>query len=319
MKILVTGVTGFIGGALSKVLVADGHQVASLVRMTSRWDTPIGVSLYRGSLTDREAVRWAVKDFQPEAVCHLGAITPVAYSFDHPNEVIEANLLGTVNLAEACMREARVERFIFASSMEVYGEQFDQRDGQTVFTRRNRPYTEKDPTEPSCPYAVAKLACEKYLAYLGRHHDFPWVALRQTNAYGRPSDSRFVVEGLMQQMAFGNPEVRAGARGPVRNFMYISDLVELYCRLLYMEHFWKVAKGFYTVGPDNALSIEQLAELIAFTVGWSGKMVWDTLPKRPGEVHYLSSSNQCISGLTGWRPAVSLGSGLKLTMEKLMK
>lgn len=318
MRVLVTGVTGFVGGFLAQALLLQGHYVAGFARMTSRFDVP-NVKLYRGSLTDQEAVGWAVSDFQPEAVCHLGAITPVAYSFDHPNEVIETNLLGTVNLAEACLKEAPVKRFIFASSMEVYGQQWETIAAGLARAPRSRPYTEEDPTSPSCPYAVAKLACEKYLDYLGKHHGFPWVALRQTNAYGRPrTDSRFVVEALLRQMLTGG-DVRAGAPRPIRNFMHIDDLVALYVRLLTMDDFKSLSGAFYTVGPDNAIAIEDLVELLAESVGWNGKVVWNTLPKRPGEIHYLSSTSSRISGLTGWHPRVSLKDGLARTVAEWRK
>lgn len=304
MRVLVTGVTGFIGGFLAESLVKSGYEVAGFARMTSNTQVSQGISLYRGSLTDRESVRWAVKDFQPEVVCHLGAITPVAYSFDHPGEVIETNLLGTVNLSEACMREApSLRRFLFASSMEVYGDQSGSLG----------PYDEETPTRPSCPYAVAKLACEKYLDYLGRHHDFPWVALRQTNAYGRNHDSRFVIEGLLRQMLAGG-EVVAGDPKPYRNFMHVEDLVSLYLRLVSMD-FDRVKGTFYTVGPDCPISIKDLSKKLAALTGWEGSIKWNTLPKRPGEIFYLNSSNRKISSRTGWHPEISLQKGLEGVVE----
>jgi NAD(P)-dependent dehydrogenase (short-subunit alcohol dehydrogenase family) len=124
MRILITGATGFIGGHLIGRLVCE-HHVYSLERyMTGRY--VLGghrdVRSVFCDLRDHFAVRQAVRDVQPEVVIHLAAISPVAYSYDHPNEVMDANLQGTIHLAEACLREVpHFKQFLFASTSETYG------------------------------------------------------------------------------------------------------------------------------------------------------------------------------------------------------
>jgi nucleoside-diphosphate-sugar epimerase len=303
VRVFVTGVTGFIGGHLARALATDGHEVGGFARLTSRLDADFPGRLYRGSLTDREAVRWAVRDFQPAAVLHLGAITPVAYSFDHPQEVVETNLLGTINLAEAVRRETACERFIFASSMEVYGQQVG----------RTEPFVETDVPTPSCPYAVAKHACEKYLEYLGQSYQFPWLALRQTNCYGRTADNRFIVEALITRMLKGG-NVEAGEPTPVRNFIHVDDLVALYRRLLTVPSD-EMCYNVYNTGPANGLTITELARKIKTLTKYPGKISWHKLPPRPGEVFYLNSVNDKVVAKTGWKPRVSLDEGLQRTVD----
>src|ERR1700722_14882078 len=105
MRILVTGATGFVGSRLLERLAEiGGHDLYSLQRyVTGRYvlGADQGVKTVYCDLREEFAVKCAVREVQPEVVFHLASITPVSYSYDHPNEVLETNLLGTVNLAEA--------------------------------------------------------------------------------------------------------------------------------------------------------------------------------------------------------------------------
>lgn len=307
MKVFVTGVTGFIGSYLAEALLAKGHEVAGLLRQTNRLNYPSvqklrgRVEFHYGSLTDYSAVRQALREFKPEAICHLGAITPVAYSFDHPHEVTETNYIGTINLAEAAMKECPVlKRFIFASSMETYG-----------FQSKREAFIETDESRPACPYAVAKVAAEKYLQYLHYAHKFPAVSFRQTNAYGRKENDYFVVEAIITQMLKGD-EINLGDPRPIRNFIFIDDLVKLYLAMLEAPE--SVNGQVFNTGPDNGLTIEELAYRISQLLGWNGKINWNTRPRRPGEIFYLNSSCAKACDFIEWSPRIGLTEGLRRTI-----
>jgi nucleoside-diphosphate-sugar epimerase len=308
MRILVTGISGFIGSYLAERLLRDGHEVAGLARQTNRLNHPafqrlLGrVQMYYGSITDPQAVSQVMRDFQPEVVCHLGAISPVAYSFDHPHEVFAANATGTVNVAEAALREVRhLKRFIFSSSMETYGR-----------NPKRTAVTEDDMQVPSAPYGVAKVAAEKYVQYLAMAHNFPGVCFRQTNAYGRKENSYFVVEAIITQMLTGNV-CRLGEPTPIRNFIFIDDLIDLWVKTIHAGP--EVNGHVFNTGPDNGLSIRELAEKIAGIIGWQGEIQWHTRPVRPGEIPYLNSSCEKATKMIGWEPKVSLAEGLSRTIE----
>lgn len=307
MKVFVTGITGFIGSYLAKALLKEGHEVAGFMRQTNRLNYPSvaklrgKVEFHYGSLTDYAAVRQALREFRPDWIAHLGAITPVAYSFEHPHEVTETNYLGTINLAEAALKECpNLKRFIFASSMETYG-----------FQDKREAFTEEDQSRPACPYAVAKVASEKYLQYLHYAHQFPAVSFRQTNAYGRKENDYFVIEAIITQM-LKSKEVNLGDPRPVRNFIFIDDLVELYLQMFKAD---AVDGEVFNTGPDNGLSIEELAKKIGILIGWDHKINWNTRPRRPGEIFYLNSSNQKVTDAIGWEPKVGLINGLAKTIE----
>ncbi len=309
MKIFITGLTGFIGSYLAEALLKDGHEVAGLLRQTNRMNFPSVKRLagraefHYGSLTDYHAVRSALRDFSPEAILHLGAITPVAYSFEDPIEVTNTNYLGTVNLAEAAMKEVpQLKRFIFASSMETYG-----------FQDKREPFVETDESKPACPYAVAKVASEKYLQYLHYAHKFPAVSIRQTNAYGRRENDYFIVEAIITQMLKGNT-VNLGDPRPVRNFLFIDDLVDLY-RTLLTAPGEKVDGEVFNTGPDNGVTIAALAAYVAAPIKWKGRINWNTRPRRPGEIFYLNSSAAKAGAFLGWWPKVSLHEGIDRTID----
>jgi len=308
-KVFLTGISGFIGSYLAEKLLDRGYEVAGFLRHSNRLNHPsvqrlIGrITMHYGSVTDYHAVRWALADFRPDYIIHLGAITPVAYSFDHPHEVTLTNYVGTINLAEAAMKEVpTLKRFVFASSMEVYG-----------FQDKREPFVETDEPRPACPYAVAKLASEKYLQYLHYAYKFPAVMLRQTNCYGRRENDYFVVETIITQM-LRSDTVNLGDPRPVRNFLFIDDLTDLYCAILESDD-PRLNGEVFNTGPANGLTIEELAHKIASLLGWEGRINWYTRARRPGEIYYLNSSNEKITRMLGWEPKVSLEEGLKRTIQ----
>lgn len=310
MKIFVTGVSGFIGSYLADRLLEEGHRVGGMLRQTNRLNYPgvqrlMGrVDMHYGSLTDYHSVAQALRDFRPDVICHLGAITPVAYSFSHPHEVTETNYLGVINLAEAALKILpNLQAMIFASSMEVYG-----------FQQIREPFTETLEPHPACPYAVAKLASEKYLQYLYYAHKFPVIMLRQTNCYGRKENDYFITERIVTQMLKAKV-VNLGAKDPVRNFIFITDLLDLYVELIKHATDTRLHAQVFNTGPANGLTIEQLADRIAQLMNWRGAINWDTIPKRPGEVFYLNSTNAKVSGLLGWTPKVSLDEGITRAID----
>lgn len=298
MKILITGSSGFIGQHLVNEL-KHSHDVI----------------LFESDLIDFKQAKQEVLDNQPDQIVHLAARTEVEKSFYEPLIFSNVNYLGTENLINAACQLPNLKNFVFSSTMEVYGWQpVSDKIKQGNIPNVIPAFDENTVPNPNAPYAVAKLACEKYLEYAHRCFNLPFTAIRQTNTYGRKDNNFFVVEQIISQMLENQDEIFLGVKNAYRNFLYIDDLISLWVNCINNYH--KVNTGeIFTIGPDNALSIENLADIIAKKLNWKGKINWYTKPLRPGEIYLLNSSNQKIQTMLGWKPNTTLDQGIDKTIS----
>jgi len=317
MKIFVTGMTGFLGDQLSEKLLKHGHQLGTLVRNVSssdritaentesmiRGEKKSGISYYYGDLTDYLTVQDALISFEPDVIIHLGAQTSVAYSFTHTLEVINVNFIGTVNMAEAARRNLpNLKKFIFSGSVEEYGI-------QTKF-----PIKEDAELHAASPYAVAKIAAEKFLHYLYDAYGFPIIIFRNANSYGRKHNHQFVIESIIYQMQQGKSLIKLGDPTPIRDFVFEPDLLAAYV-LAVESNNKKLLGESINIGTGTAISIKDLANQIAKIIGYRGKIHWNSFPNRVLEIPRLQISNIKAKKLLKWKPQHSLLEGLKITIS----
>jgi len=304
MKVLVTGASGFIGSHIIPRLTEKGYDVWALERyVTGRPAKPKKVKTVFADLREYFAMKNIVRQVQPDFVIHLAAISPVSYSYEHPIEVLDTNLKGTVNLAEACMREVpHFKQFLYASTSETYGNGPDIK-------------TESTPQNPNSPYAVSKLSAEKYLLYLNEGHNFPMTLLRPFNTYGRKRDYHFVVEHAIMKM-LTEKTCSMGDLSPTRDFMYVDDHVGAY--LACLDNPLAIGESF-NFCTGMGVKIEELVHLIKRLTGFEGEIEWGTKPRRPLDIDVLIGSYEKAEAVLGWRPQYTLEEGLKKTISFWMK
>ena len=298
MKIFITGSNGFIGQHLLPLL-QQRHTVVELV----------------SDLRDHAKVVAELQAANPDVVVHLAARTEVEKSFYEQVTFSDINYVGSVNLIDAASRLSNLKNFVFASTMEVYGWQPISDEVKT----HGKPlvslaFDENTVPNPNAPYAVAKLAVEKYLEYAHRALGLPFTALRQTNSYGRSDNDFFVTEQIVTQMLQGLNVVKLGYAEPYRNFIWIEDLLQAWMQVIENPEQCNQGK-IYTVGPDNPIKIRDYAEKIAGMIGWQGEIQWNTKPHRPGEIYWLNSGTTAITRDLGWRPVVDMDTGLEKTIK----
>lgn len=315
MSVLITGITGFIGSSLAHRLVEEGHDVYGLIRHASRSELRSlesimsNVRFVEGDLAEYHSVRSAIASSLPEVVFHLGAITPVRYSFDDPFPYAKINFEGTMNVAHAILEVAAKARLIAASTAEVYGWQ------------PQVPTLEEARLIPSSPYGVSKVAADNYLQMATRVYGLKATVLRCNNTYGRIREKGFLVEYLIESM-LNNRTVYIGAPDHIRDYMMIDDHVEAYLLAMANE---KAIGEVFNVSPGNPISNLELAEKITKLTNFKGRVVRGSYPPgypiRPAhlDTDYIVLNSEKIRLKLGWKPSVTLDEGLRQVVEQWQK
>jgi dTDP-glucose 4,6-dehydratase len=310
MRILVTGASGFIGSALVPELRARGHEVWEARRYSAGrfdfWDRPHQVLF---DLRDACEVRSAVVKIKPDAIIHLGAMSAVSYSFEHPQEVADVNYMGTVRLADAA-REVGAW-FIFAATSECYGR------GEYQY-----PVVEGVPLGGTSPYAAAKIAAVEYLRTMEATYHVPVTILFPFNTIGRalvpPKGNRhFVVERAITQ-ALETGRIQLHDPRPKRDFMFRTDHVRGYMAVV--DHPYEAKGGGINLCTGACWTIEQMAQEVGKAVAvLYGKVVtveFATAPDRPLDIPVLHGSNRKARDLIGWTPLYDIRGGIDRAVKE---
>ncbi len=307
-QVLVTGAGGFIASHLVERLVSAGTRVRAFTRYNSRNDVGMlrlispdifsQLEIIHGDLRDVEAVHEAVNDV--DTIFHLGALIAIPYSYVHPREVFETNIMGTINVLMAA-RDHKVRRVVHTSTSEVYG------------TAQYAPIDESHPLQGQSPYSASKIGADKIAESFYRSFEVPVVTLRPFNTYGPRQSTRAVIPTIITQ-ALTRDEVKLGSLDPSRDFTFVADTVDGFMRVAAAEN---VLGQEINLGNDNTIRIGDLVDKIFAIIGKAPKVTIDSQRIRPdkSEVMKLWASNQKARELIGWEPHVSLDDGLRLTIE----
>jgi dTDP-glucose 4,6-dehydratase len=308
MRVFVTGITGFVGHHLADALVQQGHDVHGLARYVSnRGGLSTGpipdVDYHIGDLLDPYTVRETIAKVDPDVVIHLATQSSVEYSFNQPYHSYNVGFLSTIHVGQAALKETSdLERFIYASSVEVYG------------NRDEFPLHEGMAPKPASPYGVAKSASEHYFKYLYRAHDFPVTVFRSANTYGRKRNSWFVIERIIDSMIQNQGRVMLGDPAPVRDFLFVEDEVRAFERVL--EAGSEVNGETFNTGTTHGVSIRELANTVRDLLGYDGEVVWHSNSHRPLEIDKLIADYSKLEERVGWEPRYTLREGLKETIRE---
>ena len=307
-KVLITGAGGFIGSHLVEALVRSGSDVRAFVRYNSRGDGGLlrqldknvfqDVKVIAGDLRDEDAVRKAIKGCQ--VVFHLGALISIPYSYYHPGEVASTNILGTLNVLQAC-RDHQVERLVHTSSSEVYG------------TARVVPINEEHPLQGQSPYSASKIGADKLAESYYCAYDLPVITIRPFNTYGPRQSARAVIPTIITQ-ALVKDTIKLGNLNTTRDFTFVSDTVVGFIQAGLSE---KGLGGVFNLGTSEEIRIGELAEKVVKFIGRRVKIEVDKERLRPekSEVLQLISDNRKAREILNWTPNISFDDGLKITID----
>jgi UDP-glucose 4-epimerase len=310
MRTLVTGGAGFIGSNLVDALLARGDEVTVVDDLSTGRQENLegalgaGATLVEADIRDRSAIEGVAAEAKPEVVFHLAAQIDVRKSVADPAFDASINVGGTANVLEAA-RAAGARRVVFTSTGgAIYGEG----DGQAL------PLSEDAPLAPEAPYGQSKFAAEGYLSLYERLYGLSSVSLRLGNVYGPRQDPL----GEAGVIAIFCGRLRAGRRPTVfgdgrqtRDYIYVGDVVSAALAAAESD-----TTGAINVGTGVETDVLELARLLG-ELGDAEGFEPELAPHRTGEVQRISVDPARAKRELGWCPQMSLGEGLRLTLDSI--
>jgi UDP-glucuronate 4-epimerase len=324
MTILVTGCAGFIGMHVAKRLLEGGERVVGLDNLNPYYDVRLkkarlreldpfrGFRFEKLDLADRPALERLFQDSTPGRVIHLAAQAGVRYSLQDPHAYVSSNLVGFVNLLEAC-RHGRIEHLVYASTSSVYG------------ANVSTPFREDDPVDhPVSLYAATKRSNELMAHTYSHLFGLPTTGLRFFTVYGpwgRPDMSM----ALFTKAILAGDPIKVFNHGKMqRDFTYVDDIVEGVVRVhqlippvgaadapdAYARPSTSAAPfRLYNIGNSQPVELLEYVRLLEEATGRKAKL--DLQPLQPGDVIATAADTRSLEGAVGFRPRTPLDEGIR--------
>lgn len=306
MRVLVTGGAGFIGSHVCDQALAKGWEVAVLDDLSSgrRENVPDRAAFFPVDIRDRDAVFNVMREFRPDAVSHQAAQASVAVSVREPVLDTTINVLGSLHLLDACV-DCGVKQVVFASTGgAIYGEVPDGTKAD-----------EDTPQLPISPYAVSKLAVEKYLVCYQLEHGLRSTVLRYANIYGPrqdPHGEAGVVAIFCNRLMAGeslqiNAKQEKGDAGCIRDYTFVADVAKANIAALAGE----VSHAVMNIGTGHETTTRQLADALSTALEASSDRT--SADRRAGDIERSVLSAERFVEMFG--AATSLESGIQQTAD----
>ena len=308
-SVLVTGADGFIGSHLTEFLVEQGYRVRAFVLYNSfnsyGWLDTIPahikkeIEFFSGDVRDPNGMRVAMEGI--DTVYHLAALIAIPYSYHSPDNYVDVNIKGTLNVLQAG-RLLNTERILVTSTSEVYG------------TAQYVPIDEKHPFQGQSPYSATKIGADRIAESFYRSFEMPITIVRPFNTFGPRQSARAVIPTIITQLLNGEKEIKLGDITPTRDLLYVKDTV---------RGFHEIAKADKTIGEEvniatqSEITVGDLAQKLIDQILPEARIVTEEQRMRPdkSEVRRLFGSNQKIQQLTDWKQQYSLDQGLQETID----
>lgn len=225
-NVLLTGCTGFIGSHVADVLIEAGANITGFVHYTGRNDVGlldstvanhVRFTAFKGDLLDEDAVEKAVA--HQDIVLHLGALISIPFSYENPNLTTQVNVIGTLNVLQACLKhKATIQRIVVTSTSEVYG------------SADILPITENHPLKAQSPYSASKIAADAIARSFYCSYELPVIIARPFNSFGPRQSDRAIIPTIISQALSGKESIEVGSLHPKRDFVFATDIADAFVR-----------------------------------------------------------------------------------------
>lgn len=301
MKILVTGGAGYIGGTVSRLLMAGGHAVTIFDSLChgKRSAVPPGAEFVEGELADRQLLEKTLKSGSFDGVMHFAALIEAGESMQRPEIYFRNNTAGTLSLLEAMLATGQ-DRLVFSSTAACYGEPV------------STPILEDAKLEPTNAYGESKLLVEHMLRWFNRVHGFRYASLRYFNVagaiegYGEAHEPESHLIPLVLDVALGRRQsikifgldypTRDGTC--IRDYIHVRDLADAH--LLALEALEKKDRVIYNIGNGQGFTVREVIDSVRRVTG--RPIPVEECPRRAGDPAVLVAGSEKIKQELGWQP-----------------
>ena len=300
-RAILTGGTGFVGANLARRLLREGHDVQLLLRPSHNpWrieEIRADVGVHVVELADAEGLAELMNAVRPEWIFHLAAHG--AYSSQtNLHHMVQTNIIGTINLLEACLKSG-FEAFVNTGSSSEYG-------------FKDHAPTESDPLEPNSHYAVTKASATLFCRYTAQSRGLHVPTLRLYSVYGPYEEPTRLMPTLVMHGLSGDlpplvdPDV-------ARDYLYVDDAVDAY--LLAANTPGQSPGAVYNVGTGVQTSLREVVDVARRVMGISAEPRWGSMPRRRWDTSVWVSDNRAIRRHLGWAPRYTLEQGLRTMVD----
>lgn len=313
MRILITGITGFVGRHLvSYLLKYKDNQILGLDLKAGeftlgREDLDGRLGILEVDIKNKNDVESIIDDFKPERLFHLAAQSSVSYSWEKPIETFEVNVFGGINILEGLKKFCPDCRTLVVCTAEEYDKNEDQ----------NRPIDENFKINPSNPYAISKSALDFFSTTYYKAYGLPLFVSRSFNHIGPGQREGFVCSDFAKQIALieknlAEPVLKVGNIEAIRDFLDVRDVVRAYSFILERG----VAGEVYNVCSGKKYKISELLhKLLSFSTRRDIEIKKDESRFRPVDIEVIFGDNSKLKAHTGWKQTYSIDDSLLDTLN----
>ncbi len=304
LRVLITGVSGFVGRHLATALAAREDEIHGF-GLGERPSRPPLAGWQAGDMLDADAVRAAVAASRPDAVVHLAGQSSAAVSFEHPVETYRTNAIGTWTLLDAVRQHAPRARVLIVGSGEVYG---PQPEGSRV--------AEAAPFRPVSPYALSKAAADALSDAFARRHGLAVIRTRSFGHSGPGQSPTFAIPSFARQIVAiegGRAEavLRVGNLDVTRDLTDVREVVEAYLALLARGR----AGAAYNVCRGEGVRLRDAVDRMVARARVPVRIEVDPARVRPADLGFLVGDPEAMARDTGWRATMPLDRTLEDVLE----
>ena len=314
MRILITGINGFVGGHLAEFLYKKDNDSELLgidlntADFHGRFHEKIKkLKLVNLDLTDSDKVEEIIKEFKPEQVYHLAAQASVSQSWKNPIETFKINVFGGVNILESIRKYYAICKFLSVCTAEEY----------EIMKNNGGAITEESKISPSNPYAISKAAIDFFSTTYFSAYKIPVFVSRSFNHIGPGQSDRFVCSDFAKQIAeiekgSREPKIYVGNLAAYRDFLDVRDVIKAY---YYIINKGKAGEVYNICSGKKQKISDMLDILVSLSTIKNIEIKTDSQKLRPIDNEVVYGDNSKLKKHTGWSQDFTIEQALKDTLE----